>query len=64
MTYEESFTVELKREINADFKKEIVAFANSEGRALRLTQKQELLMLLKNIVARWKTYISNMQMIA
>ena len=29
MTYEESFTVELKREINADFKKEIVAFANS-----------------------------------
>ena len=31
MTYEESFTVELKREINADFKKEIVAFANSEG---------------------------------
>ena len=31
MTYEESFTVELKREINADFKKEIVAFANSDG---------------------------------
>lgn len=31
MKYEESETVELKREINADFKKEIVAFANSEG---------------------------------
>lgn len=31
MKYEESYTVELKQEINADFKKEIVAFANSEG---------------------------------
>lgn len=31
MTYKESFTVELKRELNADFKKEIIAFANSDG---------------------------------
>jgi ATP-dependent DNA helicase RecG len=31
MTYKESFTVELKQEINADFKKEIIAFANSDG---------------------------------
>lgn len=31
MKYKESFTVELKQEINADFKKEIIAFANSEG---------------------------------
>ena len=31
MKYEESYTVELKQEINADFKKEIIAFANSEG---------------------------------
>jgi ATP-dependent DNA helicase RecG len=29
--YEESATVELKRELNADFKKEIVAFANVDG---------------------------------
>jgi predicted HTH transcriptional regulator len=29
--YEESATVELKRELNADFKKEIVAFANTDG---------------------------------
>jgi len=29
--YEESTTVELKLEINADFKKEIVAFANTDG---------------------------------
>lgn len=31
MEYKESYTVELKREINADFKKEIIAFANSDG---------------------------------
>lgn len=31
MKYEESFTLELKQELNADFKKEIIAFANSEG---------------------------------
>lgn len=31
MHYEESTTVELKLEINADFKKEIVAFANTDG---------------------------------
>ena len=31
MKYEESYTVELKQEINADFKKEIIAFANSDG---------------------------------
>ena len=31
MNYTESYTVELKREINADFKKEIIAFANSDG---------------------------------
>ncbi len=31
MKYEESYTVELKQEINGDFKKEIIAFANSEG---------------------------------
>lgn len=31
MTYKESFTVELKRAPNADFKKEIIAFANSDG---------------------------------
>jgi ATP-dependent DNA helicase RecG len=29
--YEESSKVELKREINADFKKEVVAFANTDG---------------------------------
>lgn len=31
MKYRESGNVELKREINADFKKEVVAFANSDG---------------------------------
>lgn len=31
MKYRESYTVELKQEVNADFKKEIIAFANSEG---------------------------------
>lgn len=31
MPYKESHTVELKRELNADFKKEIIAFANSDG---------------------------------
>ena len=31
MKYEESYTVELKQEVNADFKKEIIAFANSDG---------------------------------
>ncbi|MEG1067090.1 MAG: ATP-binding protein, partial [Anaerovoracaceae bacterium] len=31
MKYEESETIELKQQINADFKKEIVAFANSDG---------------------------------
>lgn len=31
MKYEESYTIELKQEVNADFKKEIIAFANSEG---------------------------------
>ncbi len=31
MRYEESYTVELKQEVNADFKKEIIAFANSDG---------------------------------
>lgn len=31
MTYKESYTVELKRELNTDFKKEIIAFANSDG---------------------------------
>ena len=29
--YEESSLIELKREINADFKKEIIAFANTDG---------------------------------
>ncbi|MDR3278346.1 MAG: ATP-binding protein, partial [Oscillospiraceae bacterium] len=29
--YEESSQVELKREVNADFKKAVVAFANSDG---------------------------------
>jgi ATP-dependent DNA helicase RecG len=29
--YEESSKIELKKEINADFKKEIIAFANSDG---------------------------------
>jgi ATP-dependent DNA helicase RecG len=29
--YEESSQIELKREVNADFKKEVVAFANSDG---------------------------------
>lgn len=29
--YEESSTVELKRELNSDFKKEIIAFANTDG---------------------------------
>ncbi len=31
MAYKESYTVELKRELNADFKKEIIAFANCDG---------------------------------
>lgn len=31
MKYEESTTVELKEQINADFKKEIIAFANTDG---------------------------------
>lgn len=31
MKYEESFTVELKQEVNADFKKEVIAFANTDG---------------------------------
>ena len=31
MTYAESFTVELKQEVNADFKKEVIAFANTDG---------------------------------
>ncbi len=31
MKYKESDTVELKQEINSDFKKEIIAFANSDG---------------------------------
>ncbi len=31
MTFKESFTTELKRELNTDFKKEIIAFANCDG---------------------------------
>lgn len=31
MRYKESYNVELKQEINADFKKEIITFANSES---------------------------------
>lgn len=31
MTYKESYTVELKRELNTDFKKEIIALANCDG---------------------------------
>ena len=31
MKYEESFTVELKQEVNTDFKKEVIAFANTDG---------------------------------
>lgn len=31
MKYVECYTIELKQEVNADFKKEIIAFANSEG---------------------------------
>lgn len=31
MQYKESFSIELKRELNHDFKKEIIAFANSDG---------------------------------
>lgn len=31
MKYKESFTIELKQELNADFKKEIIAFANADG---------------------------------
>ncbi len=31
MKYEESATVELKSEVNADFKKEVIALANSDG---------------------------------
>ena len=31
MKYEESSIIELKEQINADFKKEIIAFANTEG---------------------------------
>lgn len=31
MEYVESYTVELKRELNQDFKKEIIAFSNSDG---------------------------------
>ena len=31
MQYVESDTLELKEQVNADFKKEVVAFANSDG---------------------------------
>ncbi len=31
MKYEESPVLELKEQINADFKKEIIAFANTDG---------------------------------
>lgn len=31
MKYEESFTVELKQDINAEFKEENIDFANSDG---------------------------------
>ena len=31
MTYKESYTVELKRELNTDFKKDIIALANCDG---------------------------------
>ena len=31
MKYAESYTAELKSELNADFKKEIIAFANASG---------------------------------
>ena len=31
MTYKESYTVELKRELNTDFKKEIIALASCDG---------------------------------
>ncbi len=31
MIYKESYTLELKRELSADFKKEIIAFANCDG---------------------------------
>ena len=31
MQYVESATLELKEQVNADFKKEVVAFANSDG---------------------------------
>ncbi len=31
MKYEESATVELKSEVNADFKKEVIALANTDG---------------------------------
>lgn len=31
MAYKESYTVELKRELNTDFKKEVIAFANCDG---------------------------------
>ena len=31
MTYKESYTVELKREMNTDFKKDIIALANCDG---------------------------------
>ena len=31
MEYRESYTTELKEIINADFKKEIIAFANADG---------------------------------
>jgi predicted HTH transcriptional regulator len=33
LPYEESAQVELKQEVNADFKKEVVAFANGDGGA-------------------------------
>ena len=31
MVFKESYTVELKRELNADFKKEVIAFSNCDG---------------------------------
>ena len=31
ITYKESYTVELKRELNNDFKKDIIALANCDG---------------------------------
>ena len=39
MKYEENSVLELKEQINTDFKKEIIAFANTDGGATQMVEK-------------------------